>query len=560
MGRRKIFVKTDLSIPQVDHVLNEDGRVIVSLAAAPENTPIVTFERNPSNRRSFDFSAWYGVGIDQITFAFQRQIERFLAKQDAEVEVSTVVYYCNNGVDSFLRCLALHSAARGANLDLNDVDRAMIDGYLRFLADSGLLTPEQRRKYVATKAILKALCRRGLIREISAGDHATFPTNPFPGAKRKAKGETPLSKEQRKAFSAAVKTAVMPLFSVEAEPSAHLLSYAYLIVALHTGRNTTPLLEMSPDCLRSHPKDGTLFLVLSKRRGHNTSKVALRAESGREKVHASLPTVRPTVAALIERVLQLSSRLRADAPSDIANRVWLYRSRNARTPGKIEVLSINCINVAISALVRDYRLHDTDGKPLRINVSRLRKTFVNRIYEILDGDIAGTAAAAGNTARVIRENYLRPGEDARKNWRFMGEALVQELLTSTIGSTEKTPAGLCSDPKNGDYAPKREGAVCMNFLNCIRCRNYVVTADDLYRLFSFYWRVLRERSSMDKRRWKTQFAHIARLIEADIIQAGLDKGIFKKHHVDAERERARHNPHPFWRSETVMADLYGGLA
>jgi hypothetical protein len=116
----------------------------------------------------------------------------------------------------------------------------------------------------------------------------------------------------------------MPLFSVETEPSAHLLSYAYLIVALHTGRNTTPLLELSLDCLRPHPKDGTLFLVLYKRRGHNTSKVALRSESGRGKVHASLPTVRPTVAALIERVLELSSRLRVDAPSDIANRVWLY--------------------------------------------------------------------------------------------------------------------------------------------------------------------------------------------------------------------------------------------
>lgn len=560
MGRHKIFVKTDLSIPQVDHALDEDGRVIVSLAAAPEDMSIVTFERNPSNRRTFNFSAWYGVGIDPITFAFQRQIERFLANQDAEVEVSTIVAYCNNGVDSFLRYLALRSAARDANLNLNDVDRAMIDGYLRFLADSGWLPPEQRRKYVATKAILKALCRRGLIREVSAGDHATFPANPFPGAKKKTKGETPLSKDQRKAFSAAVKTAVMPLFSVETEPSAHLLSYAYLIVALHTGRNTTPLLEMSLDCLQPHPKDGTLFLVLHKRRGHNTSKVALRAESRQGKVHASLPTVRPTVAALIEQVLELSSHLRADAPADIANRVWLYRSRNARTPGKIEALSINCINVAISSLVRDYRLLDTDGKPLRINVSRLRKTFVNRIYEILDGDIAATAAAAGNTAKVIRENYLRPGDDARKNWRFMGEALVQELLTNAIGSTEKTPVGLCSDPKNGDYAPKREGAVCMNFLNCIRCRNYVVTADDLYRLFSFYWRVLRERSSMDKRRWKTQFAHIARLIEADIIQAGLDKGIFKKLHVDTERERARHNPHPFWRAETVMADLHGGLA
>ncbi|WP_233874470.1 hypothetical protein [Paraburkholderia adhaesiva] len=559
MGKRKIFVKTDLIVPQVDHARDNDGRVIVSAAITPEHNPVVTFGRNATSRRSFDFLAWYGVGIDPITFAFQRQIERFLAKQDAEVEVSTVTNYCWDGAAPFLRYLALSSAGRAKHFDVSDIDRTTIDGYLRFLADGGWLTPDQRRKYVATKAILKALCRRGLIREISAGDDATFPVNPFPGAKKQAKGETPLTKDQRKAFSVAVKTAVMPLFIDENDPSADLISYAYLVVALHTGRNTTPLLEMSPNCLRPHPKSGTMFLVLHKRRGHNTSKIALRADTGRQKIHESLPTVRPTVAALIERVLQLSAQLRAEAPLDIADRVWLYRSRRLQTFGKVEALSANCLNVAISNLVRDYQLQDTDGKPLRINVSRLRKTFVNRVYEILDGDVASTAAAAGNTAGVVRENYLQPGEEALKNWRFMGEALVQELLTSTLGSTEKTPVGRCSDPRNGDYAPKREGAVCMNFLNCLRCRNYVVTGDDLYRLFSFYWRVLRERSTMGKRRWKAQFAHIARLIESDVVQAGLDKGIFKNDVIEAERRRAHHDPHPFWRSETVMADLHGGL-
>ena len=38
----------------------------------------------------------------------------------------------------------------------------------------------------------------------------------------------------------AVKTAVQPLFTDDSEPSGPLLAYALLVVALHTGRNTTP--------------------------------------------------------------------------------------------------------------------------------------------------------------------------------------------------------------------------------------------------------------------------------------------------------------------------------
>jgi hypothetical protein len=97
----------------------------------------------------------------------------------------------------------------------------------------------------------------------------------------------------------------------------------------------------------------------------------------------------------------------------------------------------------------------------------------------------------------------------------------------------------------------------MSFFNCLRCRNYVVTADDLYRLFSFYWRILRERARMARERWKQQFSHIVRLIDRDVVQAGVMQGVFKKEQVDRERERARHDPHPFWRSGMIVADLEG---
>ena len=184
----------------------------------------------------------------------------------------------------------------------------------------------------------------------------------------------------------------------------------------------------------------------------------------------------------------------------------------------------------------------------------MRKTFANRINEILGDDLATTAIALGNTPQVAGRNYLRPGENAQRNWSFMGAALTQELLTATLGATEKTPTGRCTDSKQGEHAPKN-GATCMSFLDCLRCRNYVVTGDDLYRLYSFYWRVVQERGRMEKRKWQKHYAHIVRLIDRDVIKTGIDKKIFAQHDVDAARERARTDPHPYWRTDDILEAL-----
>mgnify|MGYP003366343089 CR=1 FL=1 len=111
--------------------------------------------------------------------------------------------------------------------------------------------------------------------------------------------------------------------------------------------------------------------------------------------------------------------------------------------------------------------------------------------------------------------------------------------------------GRCSDPVNGQYAPKREGAFCFNFLNCVRCKHYAVTAEDLHKLYSFYFRVLAERTRIDKRRWAREYGHIPRLIDNYIVAEGLRRGIFKAADVKAARERARTAPHAFWSVDLI---------
>ena len=435
---------------------------------------------------------------------------------------------------------------------LDDVNRDVIDGFLKFIADGTQSTISQRTLYSHAKAVLVALGQRGLLRIEDGGeeDRHTFPRNPFPGSYCMAKGEQPLPKAQRRAFAAAVKTAVMPLLADCAAPTADLLAYALFVTALHTGRNTTTLLEMGTDCLRAHPKDQIQFLVLFKRRGHKTSKVPLRDDKNIELT----PTVSPTVVRLIRRAIELTAPLRTEAPGHLKDRLWLYRSPAGSSLGTVTVLNNSALGYAIGKLVKNCDLRDTDGKPLRVNISRLRKTFANRINEILGNDLTTTAIALGNTPQVAGSSYLRPGENARRNWSFMGMALTQELLTATLGATEKIPTGRCTDSKQGEHAPKN-GATCMNFLDCLRCRNYVVTGDDLYRLFSFYWRVVQERGRMDKRKWQKHYAHIVRLIDRDVIETGIEKKIFAQHDVDAVRETARTDPHPYWRTDDILKAL-----
>lgn len=551
MGKRKVFTKTDLSILQVEHSHDAVGNVVILPEAIPPTNTAVEFGRNSSSLRRFDFAHWYDSGIDSITYACQRQVERFLAGQDGAITASTVVGYCS-GLRNFLDCCVLRATAFGRDLALADVNRDLIDGYLGHLAGLGVATTAQKTFYTQTKSVLLALGRRELIPLVTSGDAATFPRNPFPNSNRKYKSETALFKLERQAFAVALRQAITPIWVDDAPVTSELLACALLIVALHTGRNTTPLLEMGRDCLRPHPKDNIVFLVLWKRRGYNTSKVALRAESDAERLLESTPSVRTNLERLIRRVMDLTEPLDAEAPDDLKGRVWLYRARDNKGLNRITALTAETLARTTNRLVAEHGLTDSNGKPLRINISRLRKTFANRIFELTDGDLATTAAALGNTLQVADQNYLKPNESSRRNWQFMGEVLVQELLTRSIGATYKdTPMGHCTDPQNGQYAPRREGATCMNFMNCLRCKHYAVTAEDLYKLFSFYFRVLAERSRMDKRRWAREYAQIPRLIDNYIVAEGLRRGIFKAADIEATRERARTQPHPFWSIDLI---------
>lgn len=546
MVKKKEFSRDALeNVPGVAYERGPDGHVKIPPSAYPPSNTTIHFPfDNNLSRRTFEFKRWYGVGTDEITYAFQRQMERLLSTGDGDLSIVTIRNYCETGSGYFLSYCALMSQALDRPLCLVDIKRDLIDGFLTHLKQSELGTSSQKKIYDNTKAVLTGLARRGLV-SLATSSEPAFPRNPFPNSAKNDRGEKPLSVRERKALTAALKTAIMPIINEDTEPTGELLALATLLIALRTGRNTTSLLEMTTDCLRPHPKPGMKLFVVYKRRGNNNHKVPVRPVKNIQESAGALPDV----VRVIERIAELTAGLRLEAPAFMRDRLLLYRSRR---PGrrKVTVLRDTAMQKSIANFISTTNLKNADGEPLRLNISRLRKTFINRIFELLDRDLQATARAAGNTPQVADRDYLAPGEGAEKDWRFMGETLVADLKNGNLHG-DSTPSGRCTDNKYGQFAPKN-GASCTDFLSCFHCRNYVVTGDDLYRVFSFYWLIVRERVKIGSRKWNRHYAHLIRLIDRDIIHAGVVGNKFSQAYADAMRRKAELTPHPFWASSDVL--------
>ena len=150
MGIKKVFVKTDLTIPKVEQVRDRVGQNVIALEAIPPAITIVRFpaKGNASSNRSFDFGRWYGAGANEIVYACQRQIERFLETHDGDKSAASVVSYCLNGLNTFFDYLLIRSVAEDRALKLGDVNRNLIDGFLVFLDDGKTSVVTDRKSVV----------------------------------------------------------------------------------------------------------------------------------------------------------------------------------------------------------------------------------------------------------------------------------------------------------------------------------------------------------------------------------------------------------------------------
>lgn len=518
---------------------NSGSPVVVSTTPLnqEEGSAVITLPAYTSHVNKIDLTEWLGQGIDGWVWACISQLRAFLNGQS--ITPRTIATYGASGLPVFFRFLTSGTT----RCQPEQFNQQWVKNFVDWLNDNASWSQATRKShYSHTKTVLIGLQLRGVL----PSDSSIFPQNPFPNSNAALKGETPLSPEERARFVEALRNDIVAIHKGVFDGSeAEALTVHVLAIAIRTGLNPTPLLELSRDSLKPHPFLGNMKTLESfKRRGNSTHIKSLRF-SREDKQTDSIPM---DGVALFKMVLDRTQYLVDTAPQILRDRVWLYQAKGSTT-----TLSLGIMTFYIRSIINRHALLSDENTPLRMNISRLRKTLESRLWMLSDGDLFAVSSIMGHTPNVADIHYLKCTDEMRKNATFVGEALpdifrgaMDELgqrRVIPIHKLENTPLGSCKDPINGDKAPK-DGSYCSNFFSCFSCRSYAIVGSpkDLHRLFSFYWFLDIERIRTQSREWREQFLVMMTLIDSFT----LDK--FDSLLVGEAKAEARLNPIKFWKS------------
>ncbi|PMH10379.1 hypothetical protein BCU75_10510 [Vibrio splendidus] len=500
---------------------------------------------------NIDFEPFYGQGFDDLVNRVYYTIKALLDSAiSSGSSQNTIRGYLANGFYYLTDYLPLYRQHKGHDLSQADISRELMDNFhthLKTLKKKGgegnLSYRSQKNFYSNTKSLLHAMKTKGYWDASPDYVEGCFKPNPYPKSnQRSGGGASPFAPHEKKQLVIALKRAIKPIIKKDREAplSAYELTVLVLAIAMQTGVNTTPLLEMSVTSLSDHPlKPNRRLLTLFKRRGNATQLHNLRKSEDIDIVQG----VKLDVALFIETITKLNASSREELNTDL---LLTYTSTSASNVGSTTSLTANILLHHIKSLVKDYNLIDEDGNPITVNASRIRKTFINGIYELSGEDLVAAAHAARHQHQSTTDLYLRAPEEAKKNLGRAAEIRVVNILSE---GEEKTPVGTCKDTKYGDRAPKN-GKICADFLGCFRCKSFVITLDDLWKLYSFYWAVVRNRDNFGRKNWKKYLKDILRVIDEHIEPRFIELNAIPQ--VQIMKEKARTTPHPFWKNLDML--------
>lgn len=525
-----LFKKQSVTTPMIEASSNQSS-------VRPIN-PVINFPdlgSEAGNGQNYDMRKHYGKGFDDISNRVFYTVKTLLKNTKDGTEASKRALL-NNGYKNLSDYLEIWCAALSRELTHEDITPEVIDGFKGHLLGSGMSYNSQKNIYTFVKSLLTAMRQHNYWPVSKDVYDNTFPWNPYPNSnKRGGKGAKPFSEHEKRQLVVALKQALKPIYDINrTNPlTGYELTVCVLAIAMQTGINTSPLLNMTTDSLSDHPlKSNRKLLTVYKARGNATQLHNLRKSEDLALVQG----IKLDVAYIIERIMALNEPLRDEACSDL---LLVYRSERGKTFGSATSLEEGPMARRVTKLIKDYDLKDEDDAIINVNLSRIRKTFINGIYELSGESLLVAAQAAKHKGIGTLDHYLEAPEKSKRNLGLMGEIRVKELTNDT----QVTPTARCKDPINGDKAPKN-GKTCADFLACFRCKSFVITGDDLYRLYSFYWAIVRNRDSFGRKDWKRHLRNVMNIIDNEVEPEFIKRGM--PSHLQAERERARTNPHPYW--------------
>lgn len=516
---------------------NYKAQCSASLAPADlwNNDPKVPLPRNPTTYREIDHTKYLGSGFD--AWAFQSASVLRLLLASGSYSISTLVNYSAYGFGMFylFLCSGLIKNAPEAPNKLTRMHLKRFISWLKIKYPNG---SSAKNHYASLKGLITALADYGLIKKDL---DRIFPESPFPNNQRRIQAATALSFGEMQRLMQALKADLIAIHkNAFTGNSAEAMTVLLLITAARSGINTTPLLEMNRDALAPHPFVPNLKILNTvKRRGKGVQLKVFR-ETNLIDVYSSIPL---DGVAVLNKAIEMSKPLLGLASEEIRPYVWLYRSGQPGRKDHITTLANETIYRSAKRICARHSLKDDDGRPLRVSLSRLRKTMESRLWQLSGGDIVEVASVMNHSPAIADNHYLKMTEDLKLN----GAKFVGEIFTDQLRGIDAvpTPQGKCKDTLYGDWAPKDGVSHCSDFIHCLSCSSYAVagTVEDLYRLFSYqeFLKVEAEYYLTDEwASWReVRFKHI------EFISEFTSKN-FAASIVEKAKVKAEITPHAFW--------------
>ena len=301
-----------------------------------------------------------------------------------------------------------------------------------------------------------------------------------------------------------------------------------VLLALETGLEIECCKELMVDCLQN-ATNGTVEITYLKRRARGAEHKRLRVRDGG-------PT---TPGGLIRRLIEVTARARKHHPSQC---LWVYCGAGTFAAG------IRHPQELVDSWTRRHDIIDDDRRPLRLLLSRLRKTHKALWYLKTEGHMA--RFAVGHTPEVAARHYadvpaLRSLHEATVADAFreaVNSARAPIVLTAEQEAAWRTgPTQVSAIPQGCDPIALLDGeqdvwlAGCAGFYasphgsagdpcpipfwGCLECSNAVITTRKLPAILSFLDFIEDQRRALHAGDWAVKFGRAHARITADVLPA-----------------------------------------
>lgn len=481
-----------------------------------------------------DLSRFLGSGIDDIVRATAQCFNH--AVSTGELQPVTAFIMVTLLRRRAFPWLSEQAVETGNSLTLSDLDDQILATFVSHLKRTGLHPSTVKGNYKALVCLLRLGGRIGLAPPVEHLDRART-VSPAP-----EKHAVPYSRNERSRilqFLAGQLALVRSGDPSIAQPIA--LTVYYLLLSFRTGFNSTAILRLRRGALIDHPLRMDYKLLVSFK-GRSCSEVEAILPSTHD-----VTSVVPEGIDLFNEACAFTLPLVKCAAAENRDLVFL-RTPVMRKRREVDVKPANAVPLTehelcytLKRLTKISGLHSDSGEALALSTRRIRATLAHRVDEISGGDPFVKARILGNSPHTAAVSYSEPSPDSAPAFAKALDEFEIHLRKSNATDSAATPLGRCTDSLNGRYAPKDGVSHCERWLNCFRCPNQCITgdADDLWRLFSFYWALQRNMSVLRHSPISGLARFAIRVIETVVTERYPIQAVIAK-------RRARISPHPFW--------------